>query len=166
MAAAFEMKVDQVQFKQLADALKSFGDKPLRIATRAAVKDAMRPIEKAAQRTTPVGETGQLARSMGTKIKQYPRKGVTVGIVGARKGFKKQVTGSRGSTRNVDPVNYLHLVELGHNSATGFVKGNPFLQRALRRTSRRAVSIYSSELARRVVIQTKKAARKIKKSNV
>ncbi len=162
-----ELNVDNIQLRQLAEVLKNFGDKDLRLAVRASVKKAIEPMVRKVQSDTPVGETSALARSMGTKVKQYPRSGVTVGIVGARKGFKRQIATAGGGVRNVDPVNYLHLVALGHAKVGGgFVKGNPFLQRALRSSSRRVITTYSSEMGRRVELATRRAARKIKKAKV
>ena len=162
------MEFDKTQFRQLADTLKDFGDKELRLAVRSAVKKGIEPMVRKVQITTPVGESGQLARSIGVKVKQYPRSGVTVGIVGARKGFKV-AAGERGNTRNIDPVNYLHLVALGHKIVTGSggsVPGNPFLKIALKASARRVVVRYQSELGKRVELATKRAARKIKKSKV
>jgi len=174
MGAMVEMKVDTDQIKQLNRVLLEFGEKDLQKGTLKAVKESMRPLVRTVQRNTPVGETAALARSIGEKVKQYRNKGVTVGVVGARTGFKRQITGRRGSRRNVDPSNYLHLVELGHRIVTrkvgggnaGFVKGNPFLQRSLRQAKRVVIIKYSSTLGREAEKAITRAARKIKKSSV
>lgn len=74
---------------------------------------------------------GQLKKSLGYKVKSYPRNKVSVAIVGPRTGFRKQigvyVKGGKkhpaGEPIIIDPVKYAHLVQLG----TRGKKGTDFL---------------------------------------
>jgi HK97 gp10 family phage protein len=67
--------------------------------------------------------TGQLKKSLGSKVKAY-RSGIVLGIVGPRKGHKITVTNAAGETVNIDPVFYAHLVEFGtvHSPAYPFLR--------------------------------------------
>ena len=76
--------------------------------------------------------TGQLKRSIGKKVKVYPS-GTVVAVVGARKGFRvaaekvRSRGKNKGQTHYVNPVKYLHLVELG----TVRSRARHFLQESL-----------------------------------
>ena len=70
--------------------------------------------------TTPVLKTARdkvrvrykvLKRSLGRRIKTYRQSGVTLGLVGPRKGFRTVIDG-----KPVDPINYAHLVEFGRKA--------------------------------------------------
>ncbi len=62
-------------------------------------------------------ESGLLRKSLGRKVKVYRNSGIAVGIVGPRKGFRQDVTRSKGKwfpvTAISDPIKYAHLVEFG-----------------------------------------------------
>lgn len=98
----------------------SLQKKHLRKAMNAAGKDVL----WAARSETPK-RTGILYKSLGRKVKVY-KAGVVVAIVGARMGFRQAVGAYKrdsrpgtkyphkaGEPRMVNPVKYLHLVELG-----------------------------------------------------
>lgn len=81
---------------------------------RRAVTDAAKVVRDRAKANVPI-QSGLLRKSIGTKIKTY-KTGVVVAIIGARTGFKREVTvkGPRGSyTQLRNPVYYAHLVEFG-----------------------------------------------------
>jgi HK97 gp10 family phage protein len=66
--------------------------------------------------------SGQLAKSIGAKVKTYRGSGKVVGIIGPRQDFKIMYHG-----KPVDPVRYAHLVEYGTVRSRAF----PFLRPAL-----------------------------------
>ena len=97
-----------------------------------AVGVASRKLAKAVKNGLPV-RTGILKKSIGVKIKRYKNTKIIVGVIGARKGFRTQVgTYKRDSRKSakyphkkgdpiyVNPVNYLHLVELGTERSRAF----------------------------------------------
>jgi len=107
---------------------KKLGEKVL----KKAVGIASRKLSKAVKNGLPV-RTGILKKSIGAKIKQYRNTKIIVGVVGAKKGFRTQVgTYKRDSRKSakyphkkgdpiyVNPVNYLHLVELGTERSRAF----------------------------------------------
>lgn len=97
--------------------------------TRMAMSAAVRVVAKEAKRLAP-RDSGLLKESIGSKSKTY-ESGVTVGIVGPRRGFRRVVdrkawqSGERALAsgkrqvvyktlkRIADPVKYAHLVEHG-----------------------------------------------------
>jgi HK97 gp10 family phage protein len=97
--------------------------------TRMAMSAAVRVVAKEAKRLAP-RDSGLLKESIGSKSKTYDS-GVTVGIVGPRRGFRRTVdrrawqSGERALAsgkrqvvyktlkRIADPANYAHLVEYG-----------------------------------------------------
>lgn len=96
-----------------------------------AMARAARPIINAAKAKAPV-RSGALKRSITVAIREYPKDGKVVALIGPDKdyyaGGKKLKKGAdrRGADR---PANYAHLVEFGHYSAIsserfgGFTKG-------------------------------------------
>ena len=100
---------------------KKLGEKVL----KKAVGVASRKLSKAVKNGLPV-RTGILKKSIGAKIKQYKNTKIIVGVVGAKKGFRQQIgtykqdsgksaryPHKKGDPVFANPVNYLHLVELG-----------------------------------------------------
>lgn len=79
-------------------------------------------------------ETGLLKKSLGRKVKAYPKSGVAVAVIGPRNEakFRQQVTRTRGRraprTLIANPVRYAHLVEGG----TRLAGVRPFLAPAVR----------------------------------
>jgi HK97 gp10 family phage protein len=106
---------------------------------RSAVTQTSSIVLKAARKNTPVRAkvagidvTGTLKKSMGRKIKVYKKTGFAV--IGARDGFRRQIGttgGSKGKGKPIimDPMNILHLVELGHGGPAP-AKATRFMQRS------------------------------------
>lgn len=97
-------------------------------ALRRGITKISRLITKSAKAKAPkeIGGKGSLARaragtyrkSIGQKVKTYSN-GAVVGIIGARKGFRKQIgVRVRGANKGQpifhDPAKIGHLIELGH----------------------------------------------------
>ncbi|MBN2024080.1 MAG: HK97 gp10 family phage protein [Pirellulales bacterium] len=112
-----------VEAKALLDAL------PFRVyrrVLRSAVAKATRPIVRDAKALAPkrnrtvdeqgreVGPTGLLRKSLGFVIRTYLTRGVVLGVIGPRKGFRTIIDG-----RPRDPIHYAHLVEFGYRIARG-----------------------------------------------
>lgn len=130
---------------------KRLRNKHLRRGMNAVGKDLL----WAAKARTPK-RTGLLYKSLGRKSKTYRGGAVIVAIVGARKGFRKQVGvrvfDSRPGTRYpkkagdpvyADPTKYLHLVNLG----TARSRAYRVLQDALRQARAGAKSHLEAALA-------------------
>ena len=124
-----------------------------------AVKEAMKPVLKAAKALCPrpkvrakkgevaaYGQTGLLRKSLGLKVavvnkpggKTPAAKGSVIGMVGPRKSVQGSARSAwTGRIVKVWPVKYAHLVEFGHRfrSKSGkgkVVKGAFFLSGAMR----------------------------------
>jgi hypothetical protein len=66
----------------------------------AAIRKAIVPTRRRLQSITPVGPTGNLKASVGSKVVSYPQDGVAVGIVGfARAGRAQSQSAAGGSVR-------------------------------------------------------------------
>ena len=113
-----EVKGVEEAIEALAQIKRSIANRILRTAMRKAAK----PIWDAAKSNVAV-ETGLLKKSLFAKVKTYPS-GVTVAVVGPRKGFKMAATkgvrkaGSATAKRFAksqgrNPTKYAHLVEGG-----------------------------------------------------
>lgn len=100
-----------------------------------AIRAGARPMVRAAKNQVYLGgaqkRTGLLKKSIGVKQYTNKKRGQVVGLVGARHGFKSEVTvpvrrhfrggrsGIYSRTFTADPANYAHLVERGHRIAVG-----------------------------------------------
>ncbi len=147
--------------EQLLKQLDAISSKLRKKTLRKAITQAARMVKDSAKARVPRRRKadipkylnykgGQLRKSLAHKIKVYD--GAVVGIVGARKGFRIQI-GERksGSPVFVNPVKYLHLVELG----TRHSKASHFLREALR-TNLQAVKTRITEAVEQAI---KEAAR-------
>lgn len=118
---------------------------------RKAMGKTVRPLVKLAKARVQV-DTGWLKKSLGDKVSTTRGKGVTVGIVGPRYGFKgSKKKGTRKLTafgkRLVAntwkrPTRYAHLVELG----TYRTRAYPFIQTAWRAGKGQAENTLISEI--------------------
>lgn len=105
--------------------LKNLDRRTRRNILQRAVNRALNPLLKIAKAATPVGETGLARKSLGNKSKVYAAKGVVVGVMGPRRGYKKTRDGSRVLTAlgrrymaaGVDPVKYFHFLETGRKES-------------------------------------------------
>jgi len=82
-----------MEFPELTEMRNQFKQLPTNIAAKhmgAALREAMKPGMAALRKNTPKGPTGNLRKSVKTKIKKYVKDGNAVGIVGyeAGKGSK------------------------------------------------------------------------------
>src|SRR5690348_17333966 len=92
--------------------LKKLETKAARKANRKGVAAASRLLAKKAKGRVHRGHggvPGLLKKSIGSKTKTYRGSGVTVGIIGPRKGFLHVLKGGK----RVDPVKYAHIEENG-----------------------------------------------------
>ncbi len=171
---------------ELMRLLENLPDKVFKKVIGKASRKAMAPVVKSARRKAPA-ETGLLRKSLGTKQKAYKKNGVTVTIVGPRKGFKSKVKvdDGRGGTRTEsrNPANYAHLVEFGtrpHSTSAGVssrskdertkaftatqttkhpgTQAQPFMRPAFDQNRGNIVRIMHEELAAGVVTEAKKLA--------
>jgi HK97 gp10 family phage protein len=105
-------------------------------AAKKLVKQAVTAGSDIVQRATAPGlprDTGSLAASWGKKVSTPRKTGVAIGIVGARRKFKKdKKTGKRVLTKagqkfvgNRWPSKYFHLVEFGTKARVQKTTGRP-----------------------------------------
>jgi len=98
---------------------------------KGALARAARPIVQAAKQRAPK-RTGALRRSITAIVREYPRAGKVIAIIGPDHGTYAKGARLKAGVRNgkVDrPAKYAHLVEFGHYTGTrsgkfgGFAKG-------------------------------------------
>lgn len=141
--------------------------------TRRAVATAVVPQNKAAKRTDRFkNRTGQLRRSLGTRVKTYRQSGAAFGVVGSRKGFRKTLVRTGGrigafdpglgyrpirwtrTSITVDPRRYIHLVELGTKRA----RAREFLRNAFHQSKSEALTRFNSKFIAETSKETLAAA--------
>ena len=153
MAAA---RIDVSGVRPLMRVLEQLPAKLQARVVKPALRRAARPIIRAARSNLVANrsvETGGLRKSIGVKLKQYKARGVTVAIIGARRGVTK--TGG-------EPANYAHLVELGHRNARNGqeIPAKPFLRPALESTKSASVNEFRARLGRQIEKEAAKLAAK------
>jgi HK97 gp10 family phage protein len=113
--AGLEVQVRVPSLQDLREALKGL---PNRIAAKhlgAALRKSAKYVETALKKNTPVGPTGNLKRSITTKIKTYPRDGNAVAVVGymaAGSGKSKSAAGGKVK-KGKDRAFHQGLIEFG-----------------------------------------------------
>ncbi len=139
--------------------LAAIDKKAARKALRRAVTLAARLVrEDAKARLSAQGavRTGLLRKSLGVKLKSNFPKGYVYGVVGPRRGFKREIgqmieanairslerRGARIDRKPVyaDPVRYAHLVEYG----TKHSQAKPFMRPALDENKTRVIDLMTS----------------------
>lgn len=114
------MAVASVTIQGVDKIIRRMAVLPLNVEKRVvsgAVRKSLATVSKEAKRRgRKQKRSGLLAKSLGVKVKAYPRKGVTVGLVGPRKGYKDTRTGEI-------PAYIAHLVEGGTKKHTVTTKG-------------------------------------------
>ncbi len=177
MPAGLGFGISLVGDKDLIRKLDRLGKKGYRRTVAKAASKAMTPVAKLAKRLAPVGTgptRGLLKKSIGKKSKWY--RGTRVVIIGPRTTFKRVIVTRKG-IRRVNPVNYAHLVELGHRAVTGgkverldgrsvkgpktgrvvgHVAGQPFLRPALFQNKENIKRILHRELRAGLLREAKK----------
>lgn len=168
---------------ELVRALLALPDAVFRRVLARAIGQSARPvIAEARQRVSK--RTTALQRSLGVRIKRYPRKGIMTAVIGARSGytFAPGATGNEGDGKRINPGNYSHLVEKGHRivrprslrtyvnkfgllrrkkgtgSTAGFVRARPFLEPALEGRQADVIARLKAELAIGVEREARRAA--------
>lgn len=125
----------QARVEGLDGVLKALGSLDKRLRKKGVRKMAMeggKLVLRRAKQLVP-RETGLLKKSLGRKVKAYPKSGIAVAIVGPRNEakFRQQVTRTKGRrasrTLIANPVRYAHLVEGG----TQLASPTPFLAPAV-----------------------------------
>jgi HK97 gp10 family phage protein len=139
VSKSFRIK-GELDIKPLLAELDNVDRKVRRHALKTGVTKASRIVAKAAKQTAPVGETGQLKRSIGQKVKVYSGRGVIVGIIGPRKGFRIVVDG-----KPVDPIHYARLVEFGHGGPAP-APARPFLRTAWTQSRQAIMAVMAAEV--------------------
>jgi HK97 gp10 family phage protein len=120
MPIKVKFEVESRELSRLIRRLARLDKKAARKYLRKAVTVAGRFIRDLAKSFVAV-RTGQLKKSLGVKVKAYPKRQTYVAIVGPRRDFVKDFKGKNGVGK-VDPVNYAHLVEYGRKGAKAGVK--------------------------------------------
>jgi HK97 gp10 family phage protein len=162
---------------EMAKALQGLPAKIKKDVAFAAMVAAVQPTVLAARALAPVGETGELRKSIGFVVRQYRRGDITYGIIGARRGF---------GTDKTDPAKYAHLVEFGHAVAVGgklfrgfnpfknvkatgvlagFVPPRPFLRPAFEATKAEVLATLSRLLGQGIEAAASKQSARIAKRN-
>lgn len=98
MAGSYKTAQITIKGPDLLELRNAFKQLPSNIAARvigAGLKRAAKPGEDALKQLTPKGPTGNLRRSIKTKVKRYPRDGAAVAVV----GYVKAGTGSSRSAQ-------------------------------------------------------------------
>lgn len=106
------MKVKVEGMRTLQDTLKKVAPKAAKKSVRKGVSAGTKLLTKKAKARVHRGHggvPGLLKKSIGSKVKTYRNTGVTVGIIGPRKGFLHVLKGGE----RVDPVKYAHVEESG-----------------------------------------------------
>lgn len=132
---------------EIAKALQGLSSKIAQGIAMAAMETAVQPVVDAARNLTPVGETGELKRSIGFAVRQYRKGRLTFGVVGPRRGFG--VADASTKTGTTDPANYAHLVEYGHaidGNVAGWVEAKPFMRPAWDTTAPTVMKLLGQEL--------------------
>ncbi len=118
---------------------------------RSAMRGSASIVNKAAKQAVAVGETGQLKRSLGAKVKVYPS-GIVLGVVEPRSGFRVALPASKRSglvkVRYHNPRAIAHLVERGTKTRLkrGQMPAKPFLEPAFSANEGKIVQIFSEEI--------------------
>ncbi len=118
--------------------------------------------------------TGLLRKSMGRKVKTYRNSGITIGVIGPRRGFARTVNQlgawsaalGRRSIRQVkiNPANYAHLVEHGHGGPAPAPPKN-FLQASFNSSRSDSQEKFTSKFNVEVLSEAAKAYAKQRSSN-
>jgi len=123
--------IEIVGAKEVERAFTILPDRLARKAVVVAVRDAQKPIIKDARsriaRHAVRGESGrmkrvrgQLAKSIGSRVKFYKNTGTVLAIIGPRRKYAGMIEG-------IKPTRYAHLVEFGTRRS----RAKPFLRPAL-----------------------------------
>ncbi len=179
-------RLDLTGDKELLALLAKLPDNVYRRVIKKASAKAIKPVLASARAKAP-SETGLLKQSLGEKQKEYRRAGVTVTLVGPRKGFKRlvKVFDSNGNVKDEyrNPAAYAHLVEFGtgpHSTVSGtdtrskklLIKAatliseknhpgtapQPFMRPAYDENRSRMVAIIHAEIGAGVIAEARKLA--------
>lgn len=99
------VKIEFPELQQLAKDLAQYTGHVQRKYMKAAVRASLAPGVQALKSTTPKGPTGNLRRSIATKVVIYKRTGAVVGLVGYRTGGSNSAPGP-GSVRRGKGLGY------------------------------------------------------------
>jgi len=131
------MKIKIEGAKELIKQLQQLAPSAARRVMRKAMTRGVNPVVKAAKEMVPT-RTRLLKKSIGHKVRTYPRKGIIYIAVGPRTGFSREIE-INGYKKFVNPVRYGHLVEGG----TSHSMAKPFLKPALEGKAAAVVAIVS-----------------------
>jgi hypothetical protein len=136
-------RIEFPELRQLAKDLSEYTGHVQRKYLKAAVRASLAPGVQALKSTTPKGPTGNLRRSIGTKVVFYKRSGAVVGLVGYRVGGSKSTPGA-GTVRRGSGLGYHQgFLEFGTRPrqtkgriASSFNSRGPFIVKKLGARSR------------------------------
>jgi HK97 gp10 family phage protein len=126
------MALNEDTLRALDKRLKELKDSKINKINRSAVTKASRPLRnEVKRRARAVRETGTLEKSITSKVKTYPNKGIVMGIVGPDSKYKVEITWSDGTKEIRQPSHYAHLVEMGSRPHKIVPEKGPFKGRTL-----------------------------------
>lgn len=154
--------------KDIENALHRLGDDAWKKAIPKAIRESGKPLLKATRDNISPGkgaeigkvsgyDTGILRKSLGVRLKKYPKTGTQFLIIGPRRGFKRQVRETRSTAKEAfrtgktkkpvfrNPVNYAHLVEDGfyHVKSGRHIQGLHFMRKAYDANAGKVISNFS-----------------------
>lgn len=137
---------------ELADDFRKGGEQNVLRAAGRVIESAAKANASHSQRT------GQLAKSIGLKVKKVkrgPDRGNYTVRVGARTGFATVIM-EGGKPKRTDPVRYAHFVEYG----TSKIPAKPFIRPAVESTKEEVVSVMAKALEKHIARAVKRKAKK------
>ena len=107
--AGIQITAEILELRELQDALGRILLPPEKAAIcAAALEKAVLPVELRLREVTPVGPTGNLKRAVTSKVKQYPRDGNAVAIVGYTQAGSGASASARGGRVQSGPDRAFH----------------------------------------------------------
>lgn len=157
---------DKVVFKLEGDAelksmLKDLPPSVMRKALRAGITQQGRKAAKSAKAKARK-MTGQLRKSIGFKVRTYPKTSTVYAVIGPRKGFAvkagEKLTKKTVATKNIDPLNYAHLVEF----ETKHSQSHPFLKSSFDEVAPQSPPIIFAKVKEVIAREAVKQAAKVR----
>jgi len=145
--------------KQITVNLNHVVEKIDREVNRKALRKAVKPMLRQAKANARASDkTGLLRRSLGVKVKTYPRKKAVTAYVGPRTGFETV----RDNGQKQNPIRYAHLIELGRKTRAPF-GGTGFLEKAFKSTRGEALEIWRREVKHGIPVAVSKVTRRLRR---
>ena len=158
MSNQLPVQVFSLGHKTLERAFKALPQKMQKNTMRQAATFALTPCLKAAKAEAPE-RTGALKESLTKVVRGYAKDGLVIGLIGVEEGFYRAYPippgDKHGPSRTGQqwPENYLHLVLWGTYDS----EGDPFLQRAHKRTRNEMVARFRRKASKVILKDARKA---------